>query len=94
MMSWIRHAMMREIALACSRRGSVCSRHGSLWQPCLRPRNKRAISPRHRDHCPPVHALAMYVIVAWRIPTITMVGRAYPEVSCAVVFAPREWHTL
>ena len=41
-----------------------------------------------------LNALAIYVIVAWRIHTITMVGRAYPAVSCAVVFAPREWHTL
>ena len=39
-------------------------------------------------------ALAMYMIVAWRIHTITMAGRAYPEVSCEVVFEPREWRTL
>jgi len=41
-----------------------------------------------------LNALAMYVIVAWRLHNITMVGRAYPEVSCAIVFEPREWHTL
>jgi hypothetical protein len=40
------------------------------------------------------NALAIDVIVAWRIHTITMVGRASPAVSCEVVFAPREWHTL
>jgi hypothetical protein len=40
------------------------------------------------------NALAIYAIVAWRIHNITMVGRAYPEVSCEVVFEPREWHTL
>ena len=34
------------------------------------------------------HALALYVIVAWRIHPITMAGRAAPEVSCEVVFAP------
>jgi hypothetical protein len=41
-----------------------------------------------------VNALAIYVSVAWRIHHITMVGRASPEVSCEVVFEPREWHTL
>jgi hypothetical protein len=41
-----------------------------------------------------VNAWAIYLIVAWRIHNITMAGRAYPEVSCEVVLAPREWHTL
>jgi len=41
-----------------------------------------------------LNALAMYVIIAWRIHNITMAGRAYPEVSCEIVLAPREWHTL
>ena len=41
-----------------------------------------------------LHALAIYVIVAWRIHAITMAGRAYPAMSCEVVFEPREWHTL
>jgi Transposase Tn5 dimerisation domain len=41
-----------------------------------------------------LNALAIYVIVAWRLHTITMAGRAYAEVSCEVVFAPREGHTL
>jgi len=36
----------------------------------------------------------MYVSVAWRIHTITMAGRAYPAVSCEIVFEPREWPTL
>src|SRR5262245_17472720 len=36
----------------------------------------------------------MYRIVAWRIHTITMASRAYPDVSCEGVFEPREWHTL
>jgi hypothetical protein len=40
------------------------------------------------------NALAIYAIVAWRIHTITMAGRAYPETSCEVIFEPREWHTL
>ena len=41
-----------------------------------------------------LNALAIYVIVAWRIHNITMASRAYPAMSCEVVFAPREWHTL
>jgi len=41
-----------------------------------------------------LNALAIYLIVAWRIHNITMAGRAYPEVSCEVVFEPQEWHTL
>jgi Transposase Tn5 dimerisation domain len=36
----------------------------------------------------------MDVIVAWRIHTITMAGRTYPEESCEVVFEPQEWSTL
>lgn len=41
-----------------------------------------------------LHALAIYLIVAWRIHHITMAGRAYPEGSCEVVFEPQEWYTL
>jgi Transposase Tn5 dimerisation domain/Transposase DNA-binding len=41
-----------------------------------------------------LNALAIYLIVAWRIHNITMAGRAYPAMSCEVVFEPREWHTL
>jgi Transposase Tn5 dimerisation domain len=41
-----------------------------------------------------LHALAIYVIVAWRIHNSTMASRAYPEVSCEVIFEPREWQTL
>lgn len=41
-----------------------------------------------------VNAIAVYLIVAWRIHTITMLSRAYPEVSCEVLFAPQEWQTI
>jgi hypothetical protein len=41
-----------------------------------------------------LNALAIYLIIAWRIQTITMTGRAYPDASCAVVFEPREWRTI
>ena len=40
------------------------------------------------------NALAISLIVAWRIHHITMAGRADPEVSCEVVFAPQAWHPL
>jgi hypothetical protein len=41
-----------------------------------------------------LNAIAIYLIVAWRIHSITMAGRAYPNVPCEVVFEPREWHTI
>jgi len=41
-----------------------------------------------------VNALALYLIVAWRIHTLTRLSRAYPEVSCEGVFEPQEWQTL
>jgi hypothetical protein len=41
-----------------------------------------------------LNAMALYLIVAWRIHNITMAGRAYPDAPCDVVFEPREWHTI
>ena len=41
-----------------------------------------------------VNAVAIYLIVAWRLHTLTMLSRAYPAVSCEVVFAAHEWQTL
>jgi Transposase Tn5 dimerisation domain len=41
-----------------------------------------------------LNAIVRYLIVAWRIHSITMTSRAYPDVSCEVVFEPREWHTI
>ena len=41
-----------------------------------------------------LNALAIYLIIAGRIQTITMMGRAYPDASCEVVFEPREWQTI
>src|SRR5262249_16350010 len=41
-----------------------------------------------------VNAIAIYLIIAWRIHTITMLSRAYPEVSCEVVFEAHEWQTI
>jgi hypothetical protein len=41
-----------------------------------------------------LNAIAIYLIIAWRIHTITMMGRAYPDASCEVVFEPCEWQTI
>ena len=41
-----------------------------------------------------LNARALYLLMAWRIHLITMAGRAYPEVSCDVVFEPHEWQTI
>jgi hypothetical protein len=41
-----------------------------------------------------LNAIAIYLIIAWRIHTITMMGRASPEASCEVVFEPREWQAI
>ena len=41
-----------------------------------------------------LNALAMDMIVAWRLHHITMAGCASPAVSCEVSFAPREWQPL
>lgn len=41
-----------------------------------------------------LNAIALYLMVAWRIHRITMAGRAYPHVPCEVAFEPREWHTI
>jgi hypothetical protein len=41
-----------------------------------------------------LNALTIYLIIAWRIHTITMMGRASPEASCEVVFASHEWRTI
>jgi len=36
-------------------------------------------------------ALALYMIVAWRVLYLTMLGRTCPELPCDVVFAEEEW---
>jgi Transposase Tn5 dimerisation domain len=39
-------------------------------------------------------AFALYLIVAWRILYVTMLGRAAPELSCAAVFETAEWKAV
>ncbi len=38
--------------------------------------------------------LAIYLIVAWRVFYVMMLGRECPTVSCETVFAPEEWKAL
>jgi hypothetical protein len=39
-------------------------------------------------------ALALYMIVAWRVLYLIMMGRTVPDLSCEAVFAPEEWKAL
>jgi hypothetical protein len=39
-------------------------------------------------------ALALYMIVAWRVLYLTMAGRVVPDLSCAAVFSPAEWRAI
>jgi hypothetical protein len=41
-----------------------------------------------------LNAIAVYLFIAWRMHTITMMGRAYPETSCEVVFESQEWQAI
>lgn len=38
--------------------------------------------------------LAMYMIVAWRVLHVLMLGRKCPELSCEVVFSEAEWKSV
>lgn len=39
-------------------------------------------------------ALALYMIVAWRVLYLSMLGRTVPELSCEIVLAPEEWKAV
>src|SRR4029079_18606570 len=39
-------------------------------------------------------ALALYMIVAWRVLYLIMMGRTAPDLSCEAAFAPEEWKAL
>jgi hypothetical protein len=39
-------------------------------------------------------ALAFYMIIAWRVLYLTMLGRACPQLPCNVVFADEEWQAV
>jgi hypothetical protein len=38
--------------------------------------------------------LALYLIVAWRVHWLTMLGRTCPDLACDVVFAEEEWRSV
>ncbi len=38
--------------------------------------------------------LALYMIVAWRVLFVTMLGRACPDLSCTLLFADEEWQSV
>ncbi len=38
--------------------------------------------------------LACYIIIAWRVLYVTMLGREYPNIDCEAVFDKEEWRTL
>lgn len=39
-------------------------------------------------------ALAFYLLIAWRVLYLTMLGRTCPELPCNVVFADEEWQAV
>lgn len=39
-------------------------------------------------------ALAVYLIVAWRVLYLTRLGRTVPDLSCEVAFSPQEWKAV
>lgn len=39
-------------------------------------------------------ALALYLIVAWRVLYLTRLGRTVPDLSCEVAFSPQEWQAV
>jgi hypothetical protein len=39
-------------------------------------------------------ALALYMIVAWRVLHLTMLGRECPDLPCDLVFEPSEWRAV
>lgn len=38
--------------------------------------------------------LALYMIIAWRVLYVTMLGREYPSISCEALFSKEEWQAL
>jgi hypothetical protein len=40
------------------------------------------------------NCIALYLIVAWRILYLTMLGRNFPDLSCDVVFEKSEWQAV
>ena len=47
------------------------------------------LQPQHFDRLEP--ALAMYLIIAWRVLLLTTLGRECPDLPCHGVFETKEW---
>lgn len=47
-----------------------------------------------RDSGAVINAVALYMIVAWRILYLTHLGRSCPELPCGVVFEEAEWKSV
>jgi len=41
-----------------------------------------------------LNCLAFYMIIAWRVFYLTMLGRTCPEMDCSVVFEESEWQSV
>ena len=54
--------------------------------------DRGAASWRRASACEP--ALAFYMIIAWRVLYLTMLGRECPEMPCDTVFADEEWKAV
>ena len=41
-----------------------------------------------------LNGIALYLIVSWRLHTMTMMSRELPELPCSVLFTEKEWRTI
>ena len=41
-----------------------------------------------------LNCISVYMMIAWRIHTITMQSREHPDIPCDVLFSEREWKTI
>lgn len=69
-------------------RGEIALFFRVLQHGCQIERLRLATDPRL------LTALAIYLIIAWRMHAVTRMGRTSPEASGEVVFEPREWQAI
>jgi len=41
-----------------------------------------------------VNGIALYLIVSWRLHTMTMMSREFPKLPCTLLFSEKEWRTI
>lgn len=41
-----------------------------------------------------LNCIGVYLVIAWRIHTITMQGRQWPDIRCNILFSEKEWKTI